>query len=113
MSKNFWQFLELLNNKIRNGREIEREKGVAGNRDRNGKKRGREKIIFPATGKIGNGKNNFFPGTGRRKTIFPFPSLPRGNPNGISCFPVRRTGTLLVPNKRQMRKRTFTSVAVR
>ena len=27
-------------------------KGVAGNRDRNGKNRGREKIIFPATGKI-------------------------------------------------------------
>jgi len=37
------------------------EKTGTGNRDRNGKKRGREKRIFPATGKIGNGKNNFFP----------------------------------------------------
>ena len=62
--------------------------------------------------KAGTGKKNF-PGSGRRKTIFPFPSMPRGNPNGTSCFPVRRTGTLLVPNKPQMRKRTFTPVAVR
>ena len=40
------------------------------------KKREREKIIFPAAGKIGNGKKNFFPER--------------------TCFPVRRTGTLLV-----------------
>src|SRR5277367_2881859 len=57
------QFLELLNNKIRN-RERETEKVME-------KVMEREKFIFPITGKNGNGKNNFFPGTGMKKTIFP------------------------------------------
>src|SRR5277367_1430544 len=70
---------------------------------------GRKREIGIETGKHGNGRRSFFPqweksGTGKRifsrngigKTIFPFPVMPTGNPNGTSCFPVRRTGTLLV-----------------
>src|SRR5277367_128913 len=53
---------------------------------RNGKNRHREKHFF---------------GNGNGKSHFPFPSIPRGNPNETSCFPVRRTGTLLVIYKRE------------
>src|SRR5277367_6427420 len=50
---------------IRLGREIGNGTGKPGNGkvhfSRNGKKREREKIIFPGPGKIGNGKETFFP----------------------------------------------------
>ena len=60
--------------------------------------------------KAGTGKKNFSRNR-KEKDHFSVPvNAYRGNPNGTSCFPVRRTGTLLVPNKRQMRKRIFTTV---
>src|SRR5277367_7018385 len=87
-------------------------KGRRGKSGSEREKAGTGKDNFSCNEKNREREKQFFPGTGRRKTIFPFPSMPRGNPNGTSCFPVRRTGTLLVPNKRQTRKRTFTPVAV-
>src|SRR5277367_5066717 len=79
----------------------DREKSGTG--ERNFSRNGNGKDHFPVPVPVHayrEREKEFFPERERER---PFsrsrPCLYRGNPNGTSCFPVRRTGTLLVSYK--------------